>query len=125
MRHAATRLALAAIAAGALAAAADAATLSGVVTDRRGQPIEFANVTDSHTIELVVWERGVGRTLACGTGAAATVVAAAVTDRVPFDEEVEVKLPGGPLRIVVQRAGLAVKLRGPARRVFSGEVAGW
>jgi len=90
-----------------------------------GSNVEFANVTDSHTIELVVWERGVGRTLACGTGAAATVVAAAVTDRVPFDEEVVVKLPGGPLRIAVQRAGLTVKLRGPARRVFSGEVAGW
>jgi len=90
-----------------------------------GSNVEFADVADSHAIDLVVWERGVGRTLACGTGAAATVVAAAVSDRVPFDEEIEVRLPGGPLRITVEREGIGVKLRGPARRVFSGEVAGW
>ena len=90
-----------------------------------GSNVEFADVTGPRTIDLVVWERGVGRTLACGTGAAATVVAAAVGEWVPYDEEVEVRLPGGPLGITVERAALAVKLRGPARRVFSGEVAGW
>jgi diaminopimelate epimerase len=90
-----------------------------------GSNVEFANVIDPHTIELVVWERGVGRTLACGTGAAATVVAAAVRQRVPFGEKIEVRLPGGPLQIAVQEEGLGVELRGPARRVFSGEVPGW
>jgi len=90
-----------------------------------GSNAEFATVTGPRSIDLVVWERGVGRTLACGTGAAATVVAAAVSDRVPYDEEIEVRLPGGLLSIAVQREGLGVKLRGPARRVFSGEVVGW
>jgi diaminopimelate epimerase len=90
-----------------------------------GSNVEFANVSGPRSIDLIVWERGVGRTLACGTGAAATVVAAAVGGRVPFDEEVAVQLPGGPLMITVAREGLQVHLRGPARKVFSGEVAGW
>ena len=87
-----------------------------------GSNVEFAQVVGRHAIELVVWERGVGRTLACGTGAAATAVAAAVEGHVPFAEAVEVKLPGGPLQIRVAAETLAVSLTGPARRVFSGEV---
>lgn len=87
-----------------------------------GSNVEFAQIIGRDAIELVVWERGVGRTLACGTGAAATVVAAAVEGYVPFDDEVEVRLPGGPLQIQVAADTLAVSLRGPARRVFSGEV---
>jgi diaminopimelate epimerase len=90
-----------------------------------GSNVEFAVVQEPHVIDLIVWERGVGRTLACGTGAAATVVAAAVGKRVPFDEPVEVRLPGGPLLIAVTREKLAVSLRGPARRVYTGEVTGW
>jgi len=90
-----------------------------------GSNVEFAAMHGARTIDLVVWERGVGRTLACGTGAAATVVAAALSGRAPFDQSVQVRLPGGVLHITVAQASLVVHLRGPARRVFTGEVADW
>jgi diaminopimelate epimerase len=69
-----------------------------------------------------VWERGVGRTLACGTGACAVAAAACDTGRAGFDSPITVVLPGGPLEITVAGATRAVRMRGPARRVFSGEV---
>lgn len=79
--------------------------------------VEFARI-HGERIELVVWERGVGFTLACGTGACATVVAAWQLGllRAP---RVTVDLPGGPLTI--ERAdGEHVHMTGAARRVFSG-----
>ena len=76
-----------------------------------------AIVSNEEAIEVM------GRTLACGTGACAVVVAAARQGRVPFDAEVEVRLPGGPLHITVTRETLEVTMRGPARRVFAGEVS--
>jgi diaminopimelate epimerase len=87
-----------------------------------GTNVEFARLAEDGSIDLVVWERGVGRTLACGTGASATVGAACLARRRSFDEFVEVKLPGGPLRIRVERGTLAATMRGPARLVFEGEV---
>lgn len=87
-----------------------------------GTNVEFARLADDGSIDLVVWERGVGRTLACGTGASATVGAACLARRRSFDEFVEVRLPGGPLRIRVLRETLAATMRGPARLVFEGEV---
>jgi diaminopimelate epimerase len=87
-----------------------------------GTNVEFARLNDNGSIELVVWERGVGRTLACGTGACATVGAACLAKKRSFDEFVEVHLPGGPLQIRVQRDSLAAMMRGPARLVFEGEV---
>lgn len=88
-----------------------------------GSNVEFATQRGPRTFDLAVWERGVGRTLACGTGAAATAVAAAATGRAPFDEPIALRLPGGTLEVTVERDTLAVRLRGPARRVFHGELA--
>lgn len=87
-----------------------------------GSNVEFVRQPAPSSLDLVVWERGVGRTLACGTGAAATVAAAALAGRAPYSEPVEVRLPGGALEITVTPA-LDVSLRGPARWVFSGELA--
>jgi|SoiMethySBSTD1v2_1073268.scaffolds.fasta_scaffold00540_25 diaminopimelate epimerase len=87
-----------------------------------GANVEFAKLEGPRAFELVVWERGVGRTLACGTGAAATVVAAALSGRAPFGEPVNVRLPGGVLEINVSRDDLEVHQRGPARLVFTGEL---
>jgi diaminopimelate epimerase len=83
---------------------------------------EFAAVRSRRELDLVVWERGVGITLACGTGACATVVAGIVTGRCDADAEVRVHLPGGTLAIAVDAALASVRMRGPAARVFSGEL---
>jgi diaminopimelate epimerase len=83
--------------------------------------VEFARLLGPAALELWVWERGVGITQACGTGACATAVAAARAERVPFDEPVEVRLPGGRLQITAPRDPSAgVLMRGPARIVFEG-----
>lgn len=79
---------------------------------------EIAQIVDRSRLKLRVWERGAGLTLACGTGACATVVAARLHDLV--DEEVTVELPGGPLRIRWDGVG-SVKMRGPAALVYEGE----
>jgi diaminopimelate epimerase len=87
-----------------------------------GSNIEFVRATGPASFDVLVWERGVGRTLACGTGAAAVAALAALSGRAPFDAPITLKLPGGPLELTVRREDLAVSLRGPARYVFSGEV---
>ena len=73
-------------------------------------------------IDLRVWERGVGWTQACGTGACAAAVAAVETGRAARGDEIAVTLPGGELRIVVGDEGEPVRMSGPARHVFSGRV---
>jgi diaminopimelate epimerase len=78
---------------------------------------EIANVLDRERITLRVWERGAGLTLACGTGACATVVAARLHDLV--GEEVAVRVPGGTLRIAWDGKG-EVWMTGPAVEVFQG-----
>ena len=88
-----------------------------------GSNVEFVTVKGERQLDLIVWERGVGRTLACGTGAAATGVAAALAGLAPFGVPLEVRLPGGPLEVTVEQVSLEVKIRGPARYVFSGEVS--
>jgi diaminopimelate epimerase len=85
----------------------------------RGSNIEFASA-GAGGIDLVVWERGSGLTLACGTGACATAAVACATGRAEFDRPIPVRLPGGTLDITIARDGRAT-MRGPAKFVFSGE----
>jgi diaminopimelate epimerase len=87
----------------------------------QGTNVEFAELMADGSIGVVVWERGVGRTLACGTGACATAFAACVARKRSFDELIDVRLPGGTLQVSVKRDGLTATMRGPARLVFRGE----
>lgn len=80
--------------------------------------IEFCHVTVRDRMEIRVWERGVGETLACGTGACAAVVASVLNDLT--DEEVIVKLLGGELSVRWDRKVNHVFLEGPAVKVFDG-----
>lgn len=80
--------------------------------------IEFCHVTARDRMEIRVWERGVGETLACGTGACAAVVASVLNDLT--DEEVIVKLLGGKLSVRWDRKVNHVFLEGPAVKVFDG-----
>ena len=79
---------------------------------------EVVNVVSREQIEARVWERGVGETLACGSGACAVAVAAQLLGYI--DNKVDVKLPGGTLAVAWGRGG-EVLLSGPAEIVFSGE----
>ncbi|MEZ4223146.1 MAG: diaminopimelate epimerase [Polyangiaceae bacterium] len=85
----------------------------------QGSNVEFAWQRGSGRFDLIVWERGVGRTLACGTGAAATAVAAVLSGKAEYDTPLGIHLPGGRLELTVNRA-LDVQQRGPARHVYSG-----
>jgi len=82
---------------------------------------EVARVLDRQQIEARVWERGVGETLACGSGACAITVAAQLLGYV--DNKVDVKLPGGILGVEWDGIG-EVFLSGPAETVFTGEWSG-
>jgi len=81
--------------------------------------VEFASVADRGNLVMRVWERGAGVTLACGTGASATGVAAALNDLA--DREVRVSLLGGDL-FIEWAENNHVFLTGPASEAFSGEV---
>jgi diaminopimelate epimerase len=87
-----------------------------------GANVEFTEQIAPTHLKVVVWERGVGRTLACGTGAGAVAAAAALAGRSPYERPITVELPGGALEISVRERDLDVQLCGPARRVFRGEV---
>lgn len=80
--------------------------------------IEFIKVRDRRHVNMRVWERGSGETLACGTGACASVVAAALNGLT--DREVEVTLPGGKLKINWDEADGHVYLTGPAEFICDG-----
>jgi diaminopimelate epimerase len=84
--------------------------------------VEFARMRSPTEIDLVVWERGVGITLACGTGACATAVAACLTGRSRVGDEIVIHLPGGDLNIRVSGDYETVFMRGPAVHVFDGEL---
>ena len=80
--------------------------------------VEFATVVAADRIALRVWERGVGETLACGSGAAATAAVAHREGRT--DARVTVELPGGPLVVEVAEDG--VWIEGPAEYAFRGSL---
>lgn len=84
--------------------------------------VEFARPKGPGRLELWVWERGCGITMACGTGACATAVAAVVTGRHPAGQPLEVELPGGVLSILVAEGLSRVWMEGPAVEVFQGTV---
>lgn len=79
---------------------------------------EFVRVIDMDTLQMRVWERGSGETLACGTGTCATVVATILNGL--CNDTVTVKLLGGELRITWDRDNNIVYMEGPARTVFTG-----
>ncbi len=81
---------------------------------------EFVEVIDRQTVLMRVWERGTGETLACGTGACATVVACILNGLT--DETVTVKLLGGELTITWDREADLVYMTGPAATVFDGDM---
>ncbi len=81
---------------------------------------EFVKVIDRDNVEMRVWERGTGETLACGTGACATAVACILNGLT--NEKVTVKLTGGSLDIRWDRKENLVYMAGPATTVFEGEI---
>lgn len=81
---------------------------------------EFAQIVDRGTIKMRVWERGAGETLACGTGACATLVAACLSDLT--DNEADLELLGGTLHIKWDKDENSVYMTGPAEFVFDGVI---
>ena len=82
---------------------------------------EFIKLIDRQNIKMRVWERGSGETLACGTGACASVVAAVLNGYCDYDTPVNVHLLGGVLQITYKRDG-SVLMYGKATHVFDGEI---
>lgn len=80
--------------------------------------VHFLKVHNRQKLEIVIWERGSGPTLACGTGACATLVCASLLDL--CDDLAQVKLPGGNLEISWSSQQGSVLMSGPAEAVFDG-----
>jgi diaminopimelate epimerase len=85
----------------------------------QGVNVGFMQVISRDAIRLRVFERGVGETLACGSGACAAVVTGRVQGL--LDEWVTVSLPGGDLRVGWAGEGSEVSMEGPTALVFKGE----
>ena len=99
-------------------------TIGPIVESSRYFPrrtnVEFVEVLSPTELKMRVWERGTGETLACGTGACATAVAAMLTGRA--ERRVLIHLRGGDLEIQWNENG-HVFMTGPATEVFQGELA--
>ncbi|MFU8814177.1 MAG: diaminopimelate epimerase [Pseudomonadales bacterium] len=96
------------------------AALVGHAVFPEGANIGFCEVVDRGFLRLRVFERGVGETRACGTGACAAVVAAHLQGKV--GDRVKVSLPGGKVRISWQGPGSTLKMTGPTALVFEGKI---
>lgn len=81
--------------------------------------VDFVEIIDRNNIKVKVWERGVGRTLACGTGAVAATYAMYKEKKI--DNDVNVKLDGGDLKIFINQTN-EVYMEGNAVKVFEGEI---
>lgn len=81
---------------------------------------EFVQILDRQNVKMRVWERGSGETLACGTGTCATVVACVLNGLT--EEEINVQLKGGEIRVRYDRKEDVVWMTGPATVVFDGEI---
>ena len=81
---------------------------------------EFVKILDRKNVEMRVWERGTGETLACGTGCCATVVACILNGLT--EDEVTVHVLGGKIKIFWDRKADLVMMTGPACTVFDGEI---
>lgn len=82
--------------------------------------VEFINIIDKNNLKMRVWERGAGETLACGTGACATAVAAVLNGYAK--RNVTIELLGGKLEIEWNEKDNHVYMTGPATTVFEGEI---
>lgn len=82
---------------------------------------EFVRVNYPDKLQMRVWERGSGETLACGTGACAAAVAAVINGYSPKEKEIEINLPGGILYANWTQRD-EVYLSGPAKTVFTGNI---
>lgn len=104
------------------AAAAPVEAMGAALTRHEAFPegvnVGFCQIVDRGFVRLRVFERGVGETRACGTGACAAVVAGIANGQ--LDERVKVSLPGGKLRLSWSGPGSPVKMTGPASVSFDG-----
>ena len=87
-----------------------------------GVNVEFVQVLGPQELRMRVWERGSGVTMACGTGACASVAAAVSKGLCPAGSAVTVRLDGGPLEVTVGE-DWSVTMTGPAQIVYEGEVS--
>lgn len=85
-----------------------------------GVNVGFMQIVDRARIRLRVYERGVGETLACGSGACAAVVVGNALGA--LDQRVQVELPGGPVLVQWPGPGTQLELIGPATHVYDGEI---
>jgi len=81
----------------------------------------FARLIGEDRLQLRVWERGVGETMSCGSGACAAVAAGILAGKLRAGEEIRVELPGGELFVNWEGEGKPVWMRGPATLVYEGE----
>ena len=82
--------------------------------------MEFVQILDNAHVRMRVWERGSGITQACGTGACATAAAAVFAG--VCNDEIEVRMDGGSLRLIWSGKDKHMKMTGPAVKVFDGEI---